>query len=223
MRRFLLLDNLGKVVMLQRSDERDSSDPRVSYVKFDAERPHSVSEAMRGVYASVKRVHLLVNSVGMLHSARQQPEKKLSRVDPDNLQRAFLINATLLPVLAQNFSSLLRHDDPAVFASLSARVGSIEENRLGGWYSYRASKAAHNMLLRTIAHEWRLSHRNAAVVALHPGTVRSPLSSPFISPHYKNTVHTPAECADYLMRVLDNLRTEASGGFYDWEGNTIAW
>jgi NAD(P)-dependent dehydrogenase (short-subunit alcohol dehydrogenase family) len=137
--------------------------------------------------------------------------------------RSFAINAMVLPLLVQEFSGLLRHSDPALFASLSARVGSIEDNHLGGWYSYRASKAAHNMLLRTIANEWRLTHRNAVVVALHPGTVQSRLSKPFISPGYKNAVHTPAECAENLVRVLGALTADASGGFFDWEGKAIAW
>lgn len=221
--RLLQRDELRQLVIMQRRDAGGPQDPRVVNVSFDAEQPESVLAAAETVAETVSRVHLLINTVGMLHDGQQQPEKSLRSLQPGHLQRSLLINAVLLPVLAQGFARLLRHDEPAILASLSARVGSIEDNRLGGWYSYRASKAAHNMLLRTIAQEWRVSHRNAVVVALHPGTVRSPLSEPFITPGYKHPVRTPAECAESLLRVLDNLSPESSGQFYDWRGERIAW
>jgi len=216
-------DNLRHLVILQRNSEPGLSDPRVSTLQFDAQRPESLANASASVHDKVDRVHLLFNTVGLLHSDQQQPEKRLRSLDPDNLQRSFAVNATLLPLLAREFGDLLRHDQASVLASLSARVGSIEDNHMGGWYSYRASKAAHNMLLRTIAHEWRISHRNTAVVALHPGTVRSRLSEPFISAGYKNTVHTPAESAANLLAVIDGLSAEASGQFLDWQGEAIPW
>jgi NAD(P)-dependent dehydrogenase (short-subunit alcohol dehydrogenase family) len=216
-------DGLRQLVILQRRSETSLNDPRVTIVGFDAEQPGSVTAAATTVRKSLQCAHLMINTVGMLHNAQQQPEKRLRSIEPENLQQSFTINAILLPMLVQAFGGLLRHDEPAIFASLSARVGSIEDNQLGGWYSYRAAKAAHNMLLRTIAQEWRVSHRNAAIVALHPGTVHSPLSAPFITPSYKHPVRTPAECAESLLQVLSNLPPESSGQFYDWQGKTIAW
>ncbi|MFK7976995.1 MAG: SDR family NAD(P)-dependent oxidoreductase [Halioglobus sp.] len=218
--------NLGKLLILQRSNTALLNDPRVSVLPFDAENPESIAAAAQLIGESAERVHVLLNTVGMLHSAeqfQQQPEKRLADVELASLQRSMLINAMLLPMLAKAFGRLLRHKEPAVLASLSARVGSIEDNSMGGWYSYRASKAAHNMLLRTIANEWRLSHRNAAIFALHPGTVQSKLSEPFVSPNYKHTVHTPEQCAQNLLNVLANLTLESSGGFYDWQGKAIPW
>lgn len=126
-------------------------------------------------------------------------------------------------MLAQGFSKTLRHDDPGILASLSARVGSIADNDMGGWYSYRASKAAHNMLLRTLSREWRISHRNVTVLALHPGTVASALSQPFVSPTYARRVLQPDECAAYLLQVLKERSTSDSGSFYDWRGEPIPW
>jgi NAD(P)-dependent dehydrogenase (short-subunit alcohol dehydrogenase family) len=117
----------------------------------------------------------------------------------------------------------MRHPEPAVLASLSARVGSIEDNELGGWYSYRAAKAAQNMLLRTLSREWSLSHRNVSVVALHPGTVESALSAPFISKSYSKRVLTANESAAALITVIDTLRPEQSGEFFDWQGTRIPW
>ncbi|CAA0125360.1 C-factor [Halioglobus japonicus] len=215
--------HLQKLIILQRSGSLTPREPRENRVTFDAQQPDSVAEAAALAMQSVDRVHLMVNTVGMLHSAQQQPEKSLRKLMPDDLQRAFQINATLLPILAQAFSRLLRHEQPAVFASLSARVGSIEDNRLGGWYSYRASKAAHNMLLRTLAQEWRATHPNVTAIALHPGTVQSPLSSPFISSGYKHPVRSPSECAQSLLQVLGTLTAQSSGTFYDWQGKTIPW
>ena len=214
---------LQHLIILQRSTAAVSQDARVTRINFEAQQPDSIAEAGATAMECVDRVHLLVNTVGMLHSEQQQPEKSLRKVEVENLQRAFMINATLLPILAQAFAKLLRHDQPAVFASLSARVGSIEDNNLGGWYSYRASKAAHNMLLRTIAQEWRVTHPNVTAVALHPGTVQSPLSSPFITSGYRHIVHTPPECAEALLRVLGSLAPQSSGRFYDWQGKTIPW
>ena len=214
---------LAGVVVLRRGTMSLPDDPRVTPLSFDAQDPPSVAAAADAVKATLGRVHLLVNTVGMLHGPRQQPEKRVRDVRPEALLHSFAITAVLLPLLAQSFSSLLRHDEPAVLASLSARVGSIEDNGLGGWYSYRASKAAHNMLLRTLAREWRVSHRNAAVVALHPGTVDSRLSRPFVSSDYRNKVLTPGESAAALLRVIDSVSPEQSGSFYDWRGDPVPW
>jgi len=134
---------LRQLVVLQRSHETSLSDPRVTIEEFDAEQPDTVTAAAATVRTFLQRAHLMINTVGMLHNAQQQPEKRLRSLEPANLQKSFTINAILLPTLVQAFGGLLRHDDPAIFASLSARVGSIEDNHLGGWYSYRASKAAH--------------------------------------------------------------------------------
>lgn len=216
----LARDNLAQLLVLRRSDRGGSDDPRVRYLSFDAACGDALPE-LAGV--GVDRLHLLVNTVGLLHDDQQQPEKRLRDLDLGNLLRSMTVNAALLPRLAQAYGHLLRHDEPATLASLSARVGSIEDNHLGGWYSYRASKAAHNMLLRTLAREWRVSHRNVAVVALHPGTVASPLSEPFVTDSYSRRVLQPAECADALLGVLAGLNVADTGCFLDWQGKPIPW
>jgi len=224
-----LLDNLlrrpglQRAIVLGRSGKPETQDTRISRIRFEASDPDSIASAAASTSKLLERAHLLINTVGVLHSSSQQPEKRLQSLKPQQLQQSFLVNATLLPLLAQAFGKLLRHDEPAVLASLSARVGSIEDNRTGGWYSYRASKAAHNMLLRTLALEWKVSHRNTTVVALHPGTVISKLSKPFLTPGYKKRVLTPAECAEALLDVIHQLTPEESGNFYDWQGQPIPW
>jgi NAD(P)-dependent dehydrogenase (short-subunit alcohol dehydrogenase family) len=219
----LTLPGLKRAVVLGRSATPGSEDVRISRLRFDATDPDSIACAATATCELLERAHLLINTVGMLHSSSQQPEKRLQSLKPQQLQQSFMVNATLLPLLAQAFGKLLRHDEPAVLASLSARVGSIEDNQMGGWYSYRASKAAHNMLLKTLALEWKISHRNTTVVALHPGTVTSRLSKPFLTPGYKKRVLTPAECAEALLAVISQLQPENSGKFYDWQGQLIPW
>lgn len=216
----LSYDNLAKLVVLRRSTPRGREDSRVRYLRFDAsaiDTPLSLDEL------ELERVHALINTVGVLHSPALQPEKRLRAVEASALIQSFTVNATVVPRLAQTCGPLLRHAEPAVFASLSARVGSIEDNQLGGWYSYRASKAAHNMLLRTLAREWRVSHRNVTVAALHPGTVASPLSDPFVSDNYSKRVLEPTESAQALLHVLGSLTPAQSGCFYDWRGEPIPW
>lgn len=216
----LAMDNLERLIVLRRSNRALTRDPRVIELSFDA-ASESDLPGLDGT--GVDRLHLLVNTVGLLHGPDQQPEKRLRDLNLDNLLRSMTINAALLPRLAQTYGRALRHDEPSILASLSARVGSIEDNQMGGWYSYRASKAAHNMLLRTLAREWRISHRNTAVVALHPGTVASPLSEPFVTDSYGKRVLQPGECADALLGVLGGLGAADTGRFLDWQGQPIPW
>ena len=220
-----LLDHprLNRITVLGRTRKALVSDSRVSYYHLDAEQPDSIKNAATATMQEFQRCHLLINTVGMLHTDAYKPEKRLCDISAESLHKSFAINSVFLPLLAQAFGPLLRHPESAVFASLSARVGSIEDNRLGGWYSYRASKAAQNMLLRTLSREWSHSHRNVSVVALHPGTVESTLSAPFISKGYSNRVLTANESAEALIEVIGKLRPGQTGEFYDWQGNSVAW
>ena len=221
-----LIDNprVQQVYLLCRDPARQGLPSGARHLHLDALDPGSASTAAERVGAECQRVHLLINTVGVLHDGdKLQPEKRLAQLSPEKLLHAFQVNTLLLPALASAFSRLLRHDEPAMLASLSARVGSIEDNRSGGWYSYRASKAAHNMLLRTLAREWRISHSRTIVAALHPGTVASPLSAPFVSNRYPHRVLEPAESAAALLRVMASLGPGDSGSFHDWQGEPIPW
>ncbi len=221
--RLLQTPGLERAFVLARREKAGIDDSRVSHVNLDAEAPGSVAAAAAAVGEEIDRLHLLFNTVGVLHSETLQPEKRLKDLRAEHLQQSFTVNAVLLPLLAQAFSGLLRHRERAVLASLSARVGSIEDNRLGGWYSYRTAKAAQNMLLRTLSREWSVSHRNVSVVALHPGTVESPLSQPFVTENYRNRVLKPDESAAALLQVISGLRPGVTGVFYDWQGKEIPW
>jgi NAD(P)-dependent dehydrogenase (short-subunit alcohol dehydrogenase family) len=133
------------------------------------------------------------------------------------------VNALSSLLLAKHLHGAFRHGRPAVFAAISAKVGSIEDNRLGGWFSYRASKAALNMCLKTLAIEWRRSLPNVSVVALHPGTTDTALSKPFQRNVPSGQLFSPGQTVEYLLQVLQGLETGKSGQFLAFDGERLPW
>jgi len=164
---------------------------------------------------------LVIDATGMLHSPSHQPEKSWRQIDPGQMAQAFAINAIGPALLMKHFLPLLPQQGRSVFASLSAKVGSIGDNRLGGWYSYRASKAALNQLVRTAAIELQRRAPGAICVALHPGTVDSPLSAPFAKTGL--SVRSPSEAAQSLLAVLAGLRSADTGKLFSHEGDELPW
>jgi len=164
--------------------------------------------------------HLIVNATGALHIGGAAPEKRLAELNAATLARAFAINAIGPALLIKHFAPLLPVKERGLFATLSARVGSIGDNRKGGWYSYRAAKAAQNMLVKTAAIEITRSRPAAVIAALHPGTVRSRLSAPIIG---DTAAFEPAHAAGLMLAVLDGLSAAQSGGFFAYDGSAIGW
>ena len=166
-------------------------------------------------------IRLVLDATGFLHDARFRPERGWRDIDPAHMAHAFALNAIGPALLMKHFCPRLPRNGRAVFATLSARVGSIGDNRLGGWHSYRASKAALNQLVRTAAVELRRHNPAGVCVALHPGTVDTALSKPFAKAGLD--VRPPDVAAGALLAVLDGLGAEHNGGFYDQHGGTIPW
>ena len=164
---------------------------------------------------------LVFDATGFLHGGGMEPEKSWRELDPAHLAHAFAINAIGPALLMKHFLPLLPRERRAVFATLSARVGSIGDNRLGGWYAYRASKAALNQLVRTAAVELRRGRPQAICVALHPGTVGTGLSAPFAKSGLQ--VQAPAEAAARLLAVIERLGPGDSGEFFDHRGEPVPW
>ena len=164
-------------------------------------------------------LHWVIDATGFLHNAQFKPEKSLSQIDPAHLAYSFAVNATGPALLMKHFLPLLVRDQPSVFATLSARVGSISDNRLGGWYAYRAAKAALNQLVRTAAIEVARTRKQAICVSLHPGTVRTALSDPF--PKHGLDVQAPAQAAAKLLTVIDALSPDQTGLLFDHNGVRI--
>ena len=180
--------------------------------------PASIEQAATAV-AGQGPFHLIINAAGVLHGADFMPEKRLADLDQEQLLATFQINTFGPALVLRHFCGQLDRQR-GVLAMLSAKVGSIGDNRLGGWYSYRASKAALNMLIKTASIEVRRSQPNAVLLALHPGTVNSRLSQPFRGAE----IGRPARvAAQELLRVIDGLGPEARGGFYAYSGEGLPW
>jgi NAD(P)-dependent dehydrogenase (short-subunit alcohol dehydrogenase family) len=163
--------------------------------------------------------HLVLVATGVLHLPGVQPEKRLADLSFAAMEEIFRIN-TFGPALVMRHFAPLLDRQRSVLAVLSAKVGSLGDNRLGGWYSYRASKAALNMMVKTAAIEMRRTHPGAVLVALHPGTVRSALSRPFRGDEIGRD---PAEAATSMLSALDGLRAEDSGSFVAYDGQRLPW
>jgi NAD(P)-dependent dehydrogenase (short-subunit alcohol dehydrogenase family) len=161
-------------------------------------------------------------ATGLLHEDEHGPEKSFRDLDGAWLARTFAINAIGPALAAKHFVPLLPKGERGIFAALSARVGSISDNRLGGWYGYRASKAALNQLIRTLAIETRRVNDRAIVVGLHPGTVDTRLSKPFQANVPAGQLFAPDRAAVQLLDVIDGLGVKDSGGLFAWDGTPIA-
>jgi len=194
---------------------------RRSSPPLDLTDEDGIAEAARHVAGLGADMRLIIDASGFLHGDGMSPEKSWRDLDPAHMARAFAVNAIGPALLVKHFLPLLPRQGRSVFATLSARVGSITDNRLGGWYSYRASKAALNQLVRTAAIELARRQPAALCVALHPGTVATPLSSPFVKAGLD--VQTPDQAAERLLDVIDRLPPGSSGGFFDHRGDPVPW
>jgi NAD(P)-dependent dehydrogenase (short-subunit alcohol dehydrogenase family) len=166
-------------------------------------------------------LQLVIVATGLLHTANKGPEKSLRELDPEWMMENYRINAVGPALVAKHFLPIMAKQGPICFAALSARVGSISDNRLGGWHSYRASKSALNMFIRNIAIEWQRKNAQSIVVALHPGTVETQLSAPFKG----NPAHerfAPARAAADMLGVLSGLNPEQSGQIFAYDGSVVA-
>lgn len=198
---------------------------RLRVLALDVTREADFVIAADTVRRETDRLHLVLNVAGLLHdSARgMKPERRLEDFDTDALMASMAVNLLGPALAAKHFLKLLTHEQRAVFASLSARVGSIGDNRLGGWYSYRAAKAAQNQFTRTFAVEATRRAPNLIVAALHPGTVATALSQPFSANVAEGKLFTPEQSVASLLKVIDSLSTADSGSFRAWDGSSIPW
>lgn len=194
---------------------------RLRLIELDVQKESTIAAAAEAVAGETKELQLILNVAGVLHGAGFSPEKKLGHVQPESLRHAFEVNAFGPLLVAKHFHGFLRHGRPSVFASLSARVGSISDNRLGGWYAYRGSKAAQNMFTKNISIELARVAPHAIVVGLHPGTVDTDLSKPFQSNVPEKQLLPPRESVAALLQVIESLDREDSGKIFDFRGKEI--
>lgn len=199
-----------------------NDDDRQTWLAADILEASSLLAAARRVETLGTPTRVIV-ATGALHGPGLSPEKSLRALNAGTLGRVFQVNVIGPAFVAQHLLPLMPRDRATVFAALSTRVGSIADNATGGWYGYRASKAALNMIIRTAAIEHARSHPLGVCVAIHPGTVATPLSRPFVGRTTPARVFTPQIAAGHILRVLDGLGPEATGGFYAWDGAAIPW
>lgn len=185
----------------------------------DGYAPHQVeSEVMQ-----LTEIDGVISTIGMLHNDEFMPEKHLGAVTAEQLRHSFEVNAILPMLLLQQLVRKLPRKQPAFWVQLSAKVGSITDNYLGGWYSYRASKAALNMLLKTASIELGRSHKQLVIAAIHPGTTDTELSRPFQERLPADKLYTPEQSADRIAQVIKNLTTEQSGKLLHWDGTELPY
>ena len=194
---------------------------RSEAIRLDLTDENSIAKAAEELSALRVTPALVVVATGLLHRDGIGPEKSLRELDPEWMLENYRINAVGPALVAKHFLPLMPRNQRTVFAVLSARVGSISDNKLGGWYSYRASKAALNMLIRNLAIEWQRKSAEAIIVGLHPGTVETGLSAPFKG-NPATERFTPAKAAEQLLNVLDRLNPAQSGQVFAFDGELIA-
>lgn len=197
-------------------EEEGSAVQRLARPQLDVTDEPSIARAA----GAAGTPDLVVVATGLLHDGDHGPEKALRDLDPEWLARQYAVNAIGPALVAKHFLPIMPRTGRSVFAVLSARVGSISDNRLGGWYGYRASKAALNQFVRTLAVEDKRRNDRGIVVALHPGTVDTKLSRPF--QQQGRDLFKPDRAAVQLLDVLDGLKPQDSGKLFGWDGLEIA-
>ena len=198
------------------------------WIAMDICDEQSIKQTADILKQQTAHIDWVINCAGLLHTTQKQPEKALRQVETEFFLQNMQINAVASLLIAKHIKPLLaksvRSDDkPAIFATISARVGSISDNELGGWYSYRMSKAALNMGMKNLSIEWGRTLENVCVVVMQPGTVNTQLSAPFQGNVAEGQLFSPAYSAECLLEVLSRMSAAQSGSFVDWAGESIPW
>ena len=192
-------------------------------LSMDITEEQQIAQGIKVIAESTDKLHLVINCVGLLHEGTLQPEKSLRQLNSENLLRYFQVNSISSALLAKHLLPLFQHNSQSIFACISAKIGSIGDNKLGGWYGYRASKAALNMFMRTVAIEYGRKSPNTLVVTLHPGTTDTHLSKPFQRNVPPEKLFSVERTVSQLLSVINNLNKEDSGQFFSWDGSRLPW
>lgn len=195
---------------------------QLTIVSMDISAQESIEKAFTSISEQTNKLHLIINCTGLLHNSKGlQPEKRLEDINANHLAQSFAINSIGPLLIARYALPLLRHEERSVLSNISARVGSISDNRAGGWYAYRAAKAAQNMITKTLAIELNRRSPNTICVGLHPGTVDTELSKPFQRNLKPGQLTTTEQSANYLYEVISKLDNNDSGKVFAWDGSEV--
>jgi NAD(P)-dependent dehydrogenase (short-subunit alcohol dehydrogenase family) len=196
---------------------------KISCLQVEVTDEAQIAEATATIKEAVNKLHLVINCVGILHEESLQPEKSLKSINSENLIRYFQVNSIPTVLLAKHLLPLFRHGEKSILAAISAKVASLSDNQLGGWYGYRAAKAALNMFMRNIAIEYRRTSPRTIAVVLHPGTTDTRLSQPFQKNVPAEKLFSVERTVAQLLEVIDNLEEGDSGQFFSWDGSRLPW
>ncbi|MGH1485867.1 MAG: SDR family NAD(P)-dependent oxidoreductase [Cellvibrionaceae bacterium] len=204
------------------TSEHDNDTVHITNISLDFADEKSIEQAANKIKAQDKLLDIVLLTTGVLHTdAGLKPEKSLSQLSLENFVESMLVNALGPALVAKYFLSLMNKEQLTFFGALSARVGSISDNSLGGWHSYRASKAALNMLIKNVSIEYKRKLPKMIVAGLHPGTVATDLSAPFQKNVPEHKLFTPLFSATQLLAVIDKLSYDDSGQCFAWDGQVI--
>ncbi len=212
-------DQVESIHALSRTT-RPHPSPKVFPLNFDFTSEDSLAQSAKHL-RQFGPFHLIIIATGLLHDADITPEKSIRDLSFQGFEKSFLINTIGPAMTAKYFLPLLCRDQKTVFAALSARVGSLSDNRLGGWYAYRAAKAALNMIIKTLSIEYGRRLKQAVIIGLHPGTVNTKLSQPFQNNVPEGQLFSPDFSAKKLLTVIDDRNQNESGLVFDWAGKQI--
>ena len=224
-------NNIGTIFATYRNPETNSNlfalqkqhGDRLKCIQVDITQESQIEAGIKEIQASVKELHLAIYCVGVLHEGDFTPEKSLRQINAENLIYSFQVNSIGAVLLAKHLMPLFKKSPRSIFASISAKVGSIGDNRLGGWYGYRASKSALNMFLKTTAIEYSRRCPKTIVVALHPGTTDTRLSQPFQKNVPPGKLFPVEHTVNLLSKVISDLEPKDSGEFFSWDGSKLPW
>ena len=194
-----------------------------NFWELDIENENSLKDFKDKLSKSKLNLRLVLNATGRLHSEKLNPEKRLQHINKENLIESFSINAFAPILLAKTIEEFIYKELEFNFASISARVGSITDNKTGGWYAYRAAKSAQNQLFKSLSIEWARKYPKAIITLLHPGTVNTNLSKPFHKFVPKDKLFSPQKTSSYLIDILLHQKPIDSGKFIAWDGKEIPW
>jgi NAD(P)-dependent dehydrogenase (short-subunit alcohol dehydrogenase family) len=214
-------DKNNIIYALSRS-EAASSSSNIHNVSIDIESDSSISNAS-SICSEAGPFDIIIVTTGMLSDENISPEKSLRHLNKESLSKIFSVNTLGPALIAKYFIPLLKKDAPSFLGFLSARVGSISDNRIGGWYSYRASKAALNMIIKSLSIEVARNNPQSIIAGLHPGTVDSKLSKPFQGNVSEGKLFTPDYSVSKMAEVISNLKPENSGSCFAWDGDEIEY
>jgi NAD(P)-dependent dehydrogenase (short-subunit alcohol dehydrogenase family) len=227
-RKLLAEDNLERIYATYRRLEsatelQEIADSRLCCMQMDITEESQIAAVIKQIQIQTSALHYVINAVGVLHEGEMQPEKSLRQINSEQLLRYFQVNSIGAMLLFKQVQPLIKHQERSILATISAKVGSISDNNIGGWYGYRASKAALNMFIRTTAIEYKRTCPHAILVALHPGTTDTRLSLPFQRNVPPEKLFSVDRTVAQLLTVIAGLTPTDSGEFFSWDGSRLQW